>query len=113
MYTARVHGCKSNMTVAWYQGNGAEDVCFLFCCVYPVFIFLHRDGGRTSHDIQTFGESVLPAILINVDGLRRRDAYLAQLYGVVNTSNLHAAVFHDGQDLHIVTTKGLTISMLV
>jgi hypothetical protein len=30
MYTARVHGCRSNMTVALYQGNGAEEVCFLF-----------------------------------------------------------------------------------
>jgi hypothetical protein len=29
MYTARVHGCKSQMTVALYQGNDAEDVCFL------------------------------------------------------------------------------------
>jgi hypothetical protein len=29
MYTARVHGCNSNMTVALYQGDGAEDVCFL------------------------------------------------------------------------------------
>jgi hypothetical protein len=31
MYSARVHGCKANMTVALYQGSGAEDVCFLFC----------------------------------------------------------------------------------
>jgi hypothetical protein len=29
MYTARVHGCNSKMTVALYQGNDAEDVCFL------------------------------------------------------------------------------------
>ena len=28
MYTARVHGCESNMTVALYQGNGVEDVRF-------------------------------------------------------------------------------------
>jgi hypothetical protein len=63
MYTARVEGCKSNMTVALYQGNGAEDVCFLLCCVYPVFIFLHRDGGHTSHNIQTFGETIHPTIL--------------------------------------------------
>jgi hypothetical protein len=28
MYTARVHGCRSNMTVALYQGDGAEEVCF-------------------------------------------------------------------------------------
>jgi hypothetical protein len=30
MYTARVHGYKSNMTVALYQGDGAEDVGFLY-----------------------------------------------------------------------------------
>jgi hypothetical protein len=30
MYTAHVHGCKSNMMVALYQGNSAEDVC-CFC----------------------------------------------------------------------------------
>jgi hypothetical protein len=100
MYTARVHGCKSNMTVALYQGNGAEDVCFLFSWVNPVLILIHRDGGSTSHDIQTFGESIHSTILMkNDDGLDPRHAYLAQLYGIVNTRNLHAAVFHDGQDL--------------
>jgi hypothetical protein len=29
MYTASIHGCKSKMTVALYQGDDAEDVCFL------------------------------------------------------------------------------------
>jgi hypothetical protein len=30
MYSARVRGCTSNMVVALYQGNGAEDVGFLY-----------------------------------------------------------------------------------
>jgi hypothetical protein len=64
MYTARVHGCRSNMTVALYQGDGAEDVGFMFSRANPVFIVPHRDGGSTFHDTQTFGETIRPTILI-------------------------------------------------
>jgi hypothetical protein len=64
MYTARVHGCKSNMTVALYQGNGAEDVGFLFSRANPIFIGPYRDGGSTSHDTQPFGETIRATILI-------------------------------------------------
>jgi hypothetical protein len=64
VYSAKIHGCKSNMTVALYQGNGAEDVCFLFSWGNPVFILLHRDGGSASHDTQTFGERIHPTILM-------------------------------------------------
>jgi hypothetical protein len=45
------------------------------------------------------------------NGLHRRHAYLAQLYGTVNTANLHAAVFHDGQDSQLLM-QNLIILML-
>jgi hypothetical protein len=65
MYAARVHGCKANMTVALYQGDGAVEVHLRFSRADPIFISLHSDGGRMSHDIQAFGESVHPAIPMN------------------------------------------------
>jgi hypothetical protein len=30
MYSAHIQGCKSNMAVTLYQGDGAKDVCVLF-----------------------------------------------------------------------------------
>ncbi|KAJ7018582.1 hypothetical protein C8F04DRAFT_1198799 [Mycena alexandri] len=61
MYSAHIQGCKSNMAVTLYQGDGAKD--------------------RWKEDISQYSEL--------------RHPYLAQLYGIVSTANLHAVVFHD------------------
>ncbi|KAJ7876852.1 hypothetical protein B0H14DRAFT_2567965 [Mycena olivaceomarginata] len=73
VYSAGIHGCKSNMTVALYQGKGAED--------------------RWRKDISQYSEL----------RLHHRHPYLAQLYGIVNTANLHAVAFHDSQNFPLVT----------
>jgi hypothetical protein len=44
------------MTVALYQGDGAEEVRFGYFRADLVLIALHSDGGRMSRDIQNFGE---------------------------------------------------------
>ncbi|KAJ7642313.1 hypothetical protein DFH06DRAFT_607693 [Mycena polygramma] len=61
LYSARIHGCKSSMAAALYQGEGAED--------------------RWREEVSRYSNL--------------RHPYLAQIYGIVNTVNLHAAVFHD------------------
>ncbi|KAJ7135934.1 hypothetical protein C8R44DRAFT_769310 [Mycena epipterygia] len=61
MYSAQIQGCKSNMAVTLYQGDGAKD--------------------RWKEDISQY--------------LEFRHPYLAQVYGIVSTANLHAVVFHD------------------
>ncbi|KAJ7233590.1 hypothetical protein B0H12DRAFT_1143574 [Mycena haematopus] len=61
VYSAKVVGVKWKMTVAVYQGDGAEEEWRA-----QISRYLHL-----------------------------RHPYLCQLYGVVNTGGLHAAVFHD------------------
>jgi hypothetical protein len=64
MYSARIHGSKSKMVGALYQGDGAEEVHFGYSRPYIVFIALHSDGGRMSRDIRNFGQWILVTILI-------------------------------------------------
>jgi hypothetical protein len=62
----------------------------------------HRDGGRTFHDIQSFGKGLPTSNLIDHDWLFHRHPYLAQIYGTVKTAKLHAVVFHDGRYLSLL-----------
>jgi hypothetical protein len=65
MYSARIHGSKSKMVAALYQGDGAEEVGFRYSRPDLVFNGLHSDGGRMSRDIQNFGQWILVTILID------------------------------------------------
>jgi hypothetical protein len=55
MYATRVHGCKSNMTLALYQGNNAEDVRLSFFPCHIVLIPIQEMAGG---NIKIFRDSV-------------------------------------------------------
>ncbi|KAJ6518423.1 hypothetical protein DFH09DRAFT_1373446 [Mycena vulgaris] len=54
VYSARVHGSKSKMTVAVYQGENAEEVCCRCFSVQNFFTLVRRDGGMIFRDIHGF-----------------------------------------------------------
>jgi hypothetical protein len=56
IYSARVRGCQSNMTVAIYQGVNAEGVRPYIFVNEVYLIALHRNGVMTFLDIQSLGE---------------------------------------------------------
>jgi hypothetical protein len=59
VYTGKIDGRKSDMTIALYQGINAEQVRYIpfFPPLNCVFTAHRRNGGRIFHDIQDFGES--------------------------------------------------------
>ncbi|KAJ7679419.1 hypothetical protein DFH06DRAFT_510807 [Mycena polygramma] len=81
VYTARVEGRKSNMTVAIYQGNGAEEVSYVTVLLHANFTRINTQDWREDVALYT--------------SLRHPD--FVQLWGLTPTSRsgIHAAVFHD------------------
>jgi hypothetical protein len=62
IYSARIPGVDSKMTVAVYQGNNAEKVCFRWHSTESeVIILFGRNGGSMFNGIRGFGGSVLRA----------------------------------------------------
>jgi hypothetical protein len=57
MYSAQVHGCKSNMTVTVFQGDKAEEVCLQVAIGSLRFslISFRRTGGLKYQNILGFG----------------------------------------------------------
>jgi hypothetical protein len=97
VYSAKLEGRSSGMTVALYQGNNAEEVCVcalsLFCQFSVALI------GMAICRLTTFLSSVPPqkcSLCFTLIAVNCRHPNIVQLYGVVNSSGIHAAVYHDG-----------------
>jgi hypothetical protein len=54
LYTAKIAGQKSEMTVAVYQGDGAQEVCILY--ILDIYSEFRRNGKKMSTDMPYFGE---------------------------------------------------------
>jgi hypothetical protein len=54
VYTAKIEGRKSDVTVAVYQGEGAQEVHFILFSLYSL-INLYRNGERTWNATRGFG----------------------------------------------------------
>jgi hypothetical protein len=97
VYSAKLEGRSSGMTVALYQGNNAEEVCVralsLFCQFSVALI------GMAICRLPTFLPSVPPqkcSLCFTLIAVDCRHPNIVQLYGVVNSPGIHAAVYHDG-----------------
>jgi hypothetical protein len=96
MYSARISidGYKSDVAVAVYQGENAEEAGQLFI-VLRFLIACFSSGRRIWRNIRLFGEYYCARITRR---LIRTVSHpnLMQLYGAASVSGLHAAVFNDG-----------------
>jgi hypothetical protein len=93
VYSARIHGCPSNMTVALYQGDTAEEVRSYSDSVN----LLWRITGVARGYLTILTRSVgAVQCRVAANELSCRHPNIIQLFGNVSSSNLRAGIFHNG-----------------
>jgi hypothetical protein len=96
IYSARIEGRNSNVTVAMYQGNGAEEVGYILLLYDTSGELLQewrRDIAKYMTVRQVLASHSLHTSLLN-DTLSHPN--IIQIRGAASSGNIHATLFHDG-----------------
>jgi hypothetical protein len=88
------------MTVATYEGDGAEEVCYILVSQY---IFLLSYIGVAGRCHSAFAASVRdnPSCSAMLMDFAVSHPYFVQLCGFTPSSTMHVVVFHDGMRLDL------------
>jgi hypothetical protein len=93
VYTAKIEGRLSDVTVAVYQGEGAEEVCYNLLSPY---MFSPTFGGMARGHGTILAASVRESPYFCAENLLFSHPNFVQICRFASSSTIHAAVFNDG-----------------